>query len=127
MFCTILSTQGLFRYTKLTDWFCNRDGVYLLRSTNRILKYSTQVFKGLIAPCNSMVIPVTCYTHFTFLAKFCNSDSFACDSLILFQSATNFYNLYNILGIHVIAAALSNCRTVTHTTRSKRGDCQDCP
>ena len=33
--------QQLFRYTEITDWFCNQDGVCLLRGTNWVFIYNS--------------------------------------------------------------------------------------
>jgi len=41
VFCVdLLTTQRLFPYTALTDWFYNRDGVCLLRGTDWIFVYN---------------------------------------------------------------------------------------
>jgi len=45
VFCVDLRTNSdYFPITALTDWFCNRDGMCLLRGTDWIFKYNSVVY-----------------------------------------------------------------------------------
>jgi len=79
--CGSENKQRLFPYTTVTGWFCNRDGVCLLRGTDWVFIYNSGLNKNLRS-AHTLYLRVLCgsqnkqplFPYTTVTGRFCNRD-----------------------------------------------------
>ena len=105
--CESQNKQRLFPYTALIDWFCIRDRVCLLRGTDWVFIYNSDVLK---VQWSLSVPPGLTFTN----SAFCPHSVFMC--FVWISEQTAIISLYNINWLVFIAESES-----VHTTGRRDG------